>query len=308
MRVGQSSEPQPGVTKLRVLFAAVLAGLIAISAVAVYLGLRLKDERQAARLFYSQWTPDIAALWRPFIGTDRPVLISIGTPLLIELPGWGYFRDPSVNTPDAIPQSKALAMLQQTLHVSNVRSMNGYASLGAAQAAFTLGRILGVRKDNVSTIDGSALSWVQMSKNDVVLIGRPRFFRLQLAALPVHPELEIDEAVGVRNLHPKAGEPSVFVNERSGSTGITYAVASLSPGPDGSTNVIEFFARDGAGMTGAIGWFTDPVLARDLVTKLRAHSGHLPRYYQVLFKVRFQDRVPLETSYVLHRELRAVGR
>jgi hypothetical protein len=147
-----------------------------------------------------------------------------------------------------------------------------------------------------------------MSKNDMILIGRPRFFRLQLAGLPIRPELEIDEALGVRNLHPRSGEPSVFVNQGSGSTGITYAVVSLTPGPDGSTNVIEFFARDGAGMTGALGWFTEPVLARDLIAKLGTPAGQLPRYYQVLFKVRFQDRVPLETSYVLHRELRAVGR
>jgi hypothetical protein len=42
-----------------------------------------------------------------------------------------------------------------------------------------------------------------------------------------------------------------------------------------------------------------------MVSKLRKPSGEVPRYYQVALKVKFKDGVPTETSYVLHRELRA---
>jgi len=282
--------------------------LVASAAWAIYSTLQLRQERQTAALFHSQWTPEIAALWQPFVESGRPLLISIGTPMFVELPGLGYFRDTAVNSPDAIPQSKVIAAIQQALHATGSRPMNEYASLGAAHAAFTLGRLLGDRKANISTINGSELSWRQMSENNVILIGRPRFFRLRLTNLPVQVALDIDEEVGVRNLHPNPGEPSIFVNERSGSTGITYAVVSLTPGPEGSTNVMDFFARDGPGMTGALAWFTDPALARSLVSKLRTPSGQVLKYYQVLLRIRFQDRVPLETSYVLHRELHAVSR
>ena len=284
------------------------AALVAVSAWAVYATMQLREEQQSQALFRSQWTPEVAALWQPFIESERPLLISIGTPLFVDLGGLGYFRDPAVNTPEAIPQSKTLADLERALHVTHVQPMSEYASLGGAHAAFTLGRVLGSRKANTSTVNGSELTWQQMSDNNVILIGRPRFFRLKLNGLPVKPELDIDEELGVRNLHPRPGEPVVFANETSGSTGITYAIVSLTPGPEGNTNVIDFFARNGAGMTGALAWFTTPEFARSLVGKLRTPSGQMPRYYQVLLKIRFQDRVPLETSYVLHRELRPISR
>jgi hypothetical protein len=52
-------------------------------------------------------------------------------------------------------------------------------------------------------------------------------------------------------------------------------------------------------------WFTDPTLARLLVAKLKeASGGQMPRYYQVLLRVKFRDDVPTETAYVLSRELR----
>ncbi|HLH01052.1 MAG TPA: hypothetical protein VKX49_32410 [Bryobacteraceae bacterium] len=284
------------------------AALIAAVSWGVYSTVELREERASHALFRSQWTREIAALWQPFMESERPVLISIGTPLFVELPGIGYFRDPAVNTPDAIEQSKTVAELQRALQVAHVQPMAEYASLGGAHAAFTLGRLLGSRKANTSTISGNELSWRQMSENNVILIGRPRFFRLNMSGLPVKPELDIDEERGVRNLNPRSGEPALFVNETSGTTGITYAVVSLTPGPEGNTNVMDFFARNGAGMTGALAWFTNPDSARSLVAKLGATSGRIPRYYQVLLKIRFQDRVPLETSYVLHRELHPIVR
>jgi hypothetical protein len=52
-------------------------------------------------------------------------------------------------------------------------------------------------------------------------------------------------------------------------------------------------------------WFTDPVYARALVARLRKPSGEIPRYYQVVLRVKFKDGVPTSTSYVLHHELMA---
>ena len=51
--------------------------------------------------------------------------------------------------------------------------------------------------------------------------------------------------------------------------------------------------------------FTDPVLARTLVTKMKAATGAVPRYYQIVVKVKSMDEMPVEISYVLHRELPA---
>ena len=37
--------------------------------------------------------------------------------------------------------------------------------------------------------------------------------------------------------------------------------------------------------------------------KMRKPDGSLPRFYQVVLKVKSMDDMPLEISYLLHREL-----
>jgi len=40
------------------------------------------------------------------------------------------------------------------------------------------------------------------------------------------------------------------------------------------------------------------------LAKLRKPSGEIPRYYQLVLKVKYKDAVPTDISYVTHRELR----
>lgn len=66
---------------------------------------------------------------------------------------------------------------------------------------------------------------------------------------------------------------------------------------------IERIVRS-AGYLGAVQSFTDPQFARMLVTKLKEETGgKVPRFYQVLFQVRYRDGVPTETKLVLGREM-----
>jgi len=123
--------------------------------------------------------------------------------------------------------------------------------------------------------------------------------------MPVKTELFLEAGVGIRNLKPRGQEPASFIDENSRQTGISYVLVSHAPGPLANTDVMSFSGRSGSGMIGAVAWFVEPASAKELIAKLRKPSGEIPRYYQVVLKVRFQDGVPLETSYVLHRELRA---
>jgi hypothetical protein len=56
----------------------------------------------------------------------------------------------------------------------------------------------------------------------------------------------------------------------------------------------------------AVQAFTDPTLARTLVSKMRAASGTLPRYCQTVLKVKSMDDMPIEITYMFHRELLAL--
>jgi len=275
--------------------------LIAVSGWAVYATVHMAGTKQSA-VFQSQWTPEIAALWRPFVDTERPLLISISAPLFVELPGFGFFRDPSVNRPEDISKSPAIASIQKALHIPLPQPVMSYGTLGGAHVSFVLGKLLAARKANVSLVNSNELSWWQVSENNLIVIGSTRFFS-QLASMPVKTELLLEPGVGIRNLKPRGQEPANFVDANARQTGIAYILVSHTPGPLGNTDVMSFAGRSGAGIMGAVAWFAEPASARDLTAKLRRPSGEVPRYYQVVLKVRFQDGVPLETSYVLHREL-----
>ncbi len=54
--------------------------------------------------------------------------------------------------------------------------------------------------------------------------------------------------------------------------------------------------------------FTDPILARSIVSRMRKPDGKLPRYYQILLAVKSMDDTPIEISYFMHKELAVPGR
>jgi hypothetical protein len=56
-------------------------------------------------------------------------------------------------------------------------------------------------------------------------------------------------------------------------------------------------------VVGGVQAFTNPVLARMLVSRLKAANGKMPEYFQVVLNVKSMDEVPVEVTYALHREL-----
>ena len=50
-------------------------------------------------------------------------------------------------------------------------------------------------------------------------------------------------------------------------------------------------------------WLTQPWHARELAAKLRAPSGEIPRYFQVVLKVAFKQGIPVQSAYVFHHVL-----
>jgi hypothetical protein len=76
------------------------------------------------------------------------------------------------------------------------------------------------------------------------------------------------------------------------------------PGPNGKNDIESFTSNRSAGYLGAVQSFTDPQFACTLAIKLKEETGgKVPRFYQVLFQVRYRDGVPTETKFVLGREM-----
>jgi hypothetical protein len=74
------------------------------------------------------------------------------------------------------------------------------------------------------------------------------------------------------------------------------------PGIYGHGELLYFSGNQIASVMAAVQAFTDPTLARTLVSKLTTPAG-FPRYYQVVLKVKSMDNMPIEISYMFYRDL-----
>jgi hypothetical protein len=255
------------------------------------------------------WTSELQELWGPFVDSKQPLILAIEDPLFVELnsePGI-YYRDRSLNQWKDVVGSPAVASLRAALKNPDIQPSRYYTAYGEVGVSFLLGRLLGPREQNFSILKTSQLSWQQLADNNVLFVGVENlFFDEQVHGMPLEPQF-VQLQSGIRNVHPRPGEPALLTDQYSTAPtekGTAYALVTHVPGPLRNNDVESFTSSRSAGYVAAVQWFTDPALARVLVAKLsEASGGRMPRYYQVILRVKFRNDVPTETSYVLSREL-----
>jgi hypothetical protein len=179
-------------------------------------------------------------------------------------------------------------------------------SFGTASGAFRLGQFLGPRKLDLLVTPGNQLSMPEIAMDNVVFLG-PATGNRQLQAIPVDQQIVLEPG-GIRNLSPRPGEP-VFLSEQPPRDGQdiqeSHALITLTPGLYGKGEILYLSGNQVSSVIAAVQAFTDPTLARTLVSKMRAASGALPRYYQTVLDVKSMDDMPIEITYMFHRELPA---
>jgi hypothetical protein len=285
-------------------------GLGSAIAMSAYSGIHAWRAAWTAAPAHVGWNSDLQELWGPFVNSDRPLILAIEDPLFVELkstPGI-YYRDKSLNEWKEVVSSAAVASLRTAVKDADVQPSRYYTAYGEVDVSFLLGRLLGPRVQNFSVVKTSQLSWQQLADNNVLFVGvQNLFFDEQLHGMPLEPQF-IPSMEGIRNVHSEAGEPQVFSDRYStapSEEGVAYALVTRIPGPQRNNDVLSFTSSRSAGYVGAVQTFSDPNFAKLLLAKLKGKaSGQLPRYFQVILKVKFRDDVPTETTYVLSRELR----
>jgi hypothetical protein len=256
-----------------------LAGSLLLAIVfAGYFGVRLsRVQKTADTASPLQWTPDLQQLWGPLLSSDRPLMVTLST-------------DPF----HASAQGPAVAA-----------GGSGVTGVGTANAAFLLGQFLGQRKRNVFPIRSDLLSMGEIAMGDVIFVGST-VGKPQIQAIPPVDQPFVLTPEGVRNLKPLPGEP-VFLADALSKAGQdfeeSHALISNLPGLYGNGKILYLSGNTIASVMGAVQALTDPDLARQLVSSLRTPNGSLPRFYQVVLKVKAMDDTPIDISYLFHREL-----
>jgi hypothetical protein len=183
-------------------------------------------------------------------------------------------------------------------------SSGGPEESATATASFLMGQFLGDRKNNVLLTRSEWLSMPELLMDNVVVLG-PGSDNRAIQTIWSSGQY-VWERDGIRILHPQAGEPEFIPHpskEHGAETFQSQALISHLPGLYQKGDVLYLAANELSGMLAAVKALTDPVLARQLVAKLKAPDGHVPRFYQMVLQVRSMDSMPIDISFGLHREL-----
>jgi hypothetical protein len=250
-----------------------LAGLLLVAVgTAGYFAVRLSTVQKpdVAAPAPGPWTADLQELWGPLLTSDRPLMVTLAT-------GGAATGSMSVT------------------------------GVGTANAAFLLGQFLGQRKHNVFPIRSDVLSMGEIAMGDVIFVG-PTVGKPQIQAIPPVDVAFTLTPEGVRNVKPEAGEPQFLADSPKVSVGgqeteESHALISSLPGLYGNGSILYFEGNKIASVMGAVQSMTDPDLAAQLVARLKRSGGTLPRYYQVVLKVKAMDETPVDITYVAHRAL-----
>jgi len=185
---------------------------------------------------------------------------------------------------------------------------NGPVSSGTANGAFLLGQFLSDRKDNVLLTSSGQLAMPEVLMDNVIFLG-PVSGNRQVQALSKGQPLVL-EPDGIRNLSPQPGEPAFIPDQPAGAregTEETHALITHVPGLYGNGDILYLSGNQISSTLAAVRALTDPTLARVLVSKLRSPDGSAPRFYQMVLRVQSMDSMPIDISYMFHRDLSARG-
>jgi hypothetical protein len=228
----------------------------------------------------------------------------VATPLFVQVPGFGVVRESTVNSWDDASASKKLSSVEGALQAGISEPSYSYTEAGTATGAFLLGQFLAPRKQAVLITRANVLSWPELAEDNVVFLG-PTTGIHQTDDIPTDSQLVLDSA-GIRNLKPRAGE-AAFIPDHPAQGGeeggVSYALISRIPAMGGPGAILMLSGNQISSVMGSVKALTNPALAQMLVSRLKSGSGNMPKYFQVVLRVKAMDDVPVDISYVLHRDL-----
>jgi hypothetical protein len=286
-------------------FAGVLVGILIAGAVFIYRYPSLAERSQTQRNDQPALSPELSALWKPFLDDKTPLIISFQARLSFFSPSTGLVvRDYRTNEPAELHESKPLQLFQKRMGETEMRETYDYTDAGAVNAVFLLGRFFAQQRRAVNLKRSESLGLEDIRSNDIIILGKPAL-NSSIQYLLIGSDF-VDDQDGnvIRNLHPVRAELPTYSNASTHGDGTKYALITVLPGPQPGHSIMVL---DGSGselywaLAAAI---TDPEYAKEIAQHLRLPSGQCPEAYQVVIRADFKSYVPVKIQYVVHHVLK----
>lgn len=276
---------------------------LGIALVAGWLGFGLARYFGAAKS-EPQLTPELQAFWQPYFQTPTPTLFVYGTPMFVRLDSY-LFRRPRLNSWGEAQTDDEVNRVAAELKTTEKRPSYKFTGVGEAEALFLLTRLLTDHQATTTIKRSSNLSWEDLKGRHVVLLGSQKY-NPQILKLPFQPKFEADRG-RVTNLNPQPGEPTEYRNvfkDQFGEPLETYAIISVCQGLDPNTRVTILACSSNEGTGGAAEYVTRADTMKELFQQMKLDvTKPLPKAFQAVIRVKLNEGVPVQMSYVTHRIL-----
>jgi hypothetical protein len=290
--------PAPARTAQRRGVLAAVAAVLLLAGAAVIA--RSRDPKPVANTLSGPLaTPEMEALWRPFLDSRVPVLVSFETRLFYYSAAAGLVvRDYQANNPADDATSEALLRFEDRMDAHDLEQRLDYADFGAVHAAFLFGRLLA---REVGFKHATSLGWQDIWNSNVIYLGKPTLNPAIQRTLEGRDFVGTETGSGIRNLHPHAGEPELYRNSETHGSGVKYGLVTVLPGPQEGRRMMILSGAAAELMWALAEAVTSPALVHEMMSRVVLPSGQYPPAFQVVVGATFESNVPVAIRYVTHR-------
>jgi hypothetical protein len=193
-----------------------------------------------------------------------------------------------------------------------------YTGVGEVMGVYALGEFFHRAEHAMRLKRSLLLTWDDLKNYDIVVLGSPAENYL-LRELPQQQDFVFGmtgtggeaSAFGVTNTKPAANEQTTYLARQEGPSrsqiSEDYAVISLLRGLDQNHRLLILAGITTYGTQAAAEYVTRAEHINDLISHLNAAAAgeppQIPAYFQVLVRVKVNDGVPVQISYVTHHVL-----
>jgi hypothetical protein len=304
----ESTEEAASVAEKRyvpLLLSAVAVLAVAVVSLSLYIFHTSRKQAVQAEAARQGLSPEVALLWKPFLGDDAPLLVSFDVRPFFFAPSTGLVvRDYQINSTEELPRSRPLAEFQKRMATSDLREVADYSDLGAVHAVFLLERLLAPQGRDILLKHSRSLGWEDIWNNNIIFIGKPNL-NPGIQYVLKGGDFVVDEFGVIRNPSAKKGELAEYRSAETHGVGKKYALITVLPGPQPGRHIMILSGSGSELMWALAECVTNPVYVREMVSHLKRPSGKLPDTYQVVIEATFEANVPVRIRYVTHRIFKA---
>ena len=293
-----------------------LAGLALTCLFLAFLAYRYHTEARDARQYLVSnrvdpaLTREISPFWGDFLNNRTPLLIAYSNAVfqgnLVD--GLKYWVPPESSPPTLRPPSIAAAVTASTTDL--------ITGVGEVMGVYFLGNLFWKTGSPFRVERSALLNWETVKSQNSVFLGGP-VENLLLRRLPQEDFVfqagrtqKWGPQFFVLNRKPLKNEQESYVPVMEGASQSTvtedYAVISMLRGLEPNRRLLILSGITTLGTQACAEYVTKSEYLKQLIKKLNISNTSepkLPPYYQVLLKVKINDGVPVQTSYVTHHVL-----